>query len=91
MDEFPNPPNSKYSPPPTTIPNVKHMCDKYGIKVRYNMIKKKLMIRLLGRAGLADNADNTTATRYARLSARSLLEGASLGSVPMPKMQPRAT
>lgn len=33
----------------------------------------------------------TTATRYARLSARSLLEGASLGSVAMPQLQPRAT
>ena len=31
----------------------------------------------------------TTATRYARLSARSLLDGASLASVPMPPMQPR--
>ena len=33
----------------------------------------------------------TTATRYARLSARSLLDGASLASVPMPQLQPRAT
>jgi len=33
----------------------------------------------------------TTATRYARLSARSLLEGASLASVPMPQMQSSAT
>jgi integrase len=33
----------------------------------------------------------TTATRYARLSARSLLDGASLASVPMPQMQPRTT
>lgn len=31
----------------------------------------------------------TTATRYARLSARSLLDGASLASVAMPQMQPR--
>lgn len=33
----------------------------------------------------------TTATRYARLSARSLLDGASLASVPIPQLQSRAT
>jgi putative DNA primase/helicase len=66
--DFPNPPPSKHSPLPTTIPNVKFMLDTYGIKVRYNVIKKKLMIRLLEKGGLVDNADNTAMTTILSLA-----------------------
>jgi putative DNA primase/helicase len=77
--EFPNPPPSKYGHLPTTIANVQYMLGKYGIRVRYNTIKKKLMIRLLGRTGLADNADNTAMTTILSLAA---LNG--MATVPVP-------
>ncbi len=76
---FPNTPPSKYAPLPTTIANIKFMFDTYGIKARYNVIKKKLMIRMLGKAGLTDNADNTAMTTIMSLAT---LNGMAAAPVP---------
>ena len=65
---FPNKPRSNYSGPPATIANVKHMLDHYGVRVRYNAIKKKLAIKLPKQGGTADNADNTAMTSILSLA-----------------------
>jgi hypothetical protein len=79
LHEFPNQPPGKYAPLPTTIANIKYMFGKYGITVRYNVIKKKLLIRLLGKSGLADNADNTAMTTIMSLAT---LNGMAAAPVP---------
>tara|TARA_R110000782_G_scaffold268615_5_gene365289 strand:- start:10 stop:1458 length:1449 start_codon:yes stop_codon:yes gene_type:complete len=42
----------------STIPNLRHMLEQYGIKVQYNTVKKKLEIVMPGLVGSPDNADN---------------------------------
>ena len=48
---------------PATIPNLMHMLVGYGINVRYNVIDKKLEIRVPGASGCPDNADNSALVR----------------------------
>lgn len=68
LSTFPNEPESKYSGPPTTIPNVNHMLSRYGIKVVYDVIKKKLRIRMPKQGSSTDNADNTAMTTILSLA-----------------------
>jgi predicted P-loop ATPase len=65
---FPNPPKGRYSEPPATIANVKHLLGGYRIQVSYNEIKKKLQISLPYQGGSADNADNTAMTSILSLA-----------------------
>lgn len=65
---FPNKPSGRHGEPPATIANVKFMLDNYRIRVGYNVIKKKTMIRMLGQARLADNADNSAMTTILSLA-----------------------
>ena len=68
LSTFPNEPESKYSGPPATIPNVGHMLYSYGITVRYDVIKKKLRIKMPKQGGSTDNADNSAMTTILSLA-----------------------
>ena len=41
--------------PLNTIPNLEHLLDNYGVTVRYDVIRKDLVIRYPGQCGIADN------------------------------------
>lgn len=79
--KFPNLPKGRYSEPPATIANVKHLLDGYGINVNYNSIKKKLQISLPYHGGSADNADNTAMTSILSLAT---LNG--MATMPIPQI-----
>ena len=76
---FPNPPRKGSSQLPATIPNVSHLLNKYGIQVRYDVIKKKVTIILPGHSGTTDNLDNVAMTHIISLAA---LNGIPIGQVP---------
>lgn len=75
---FPNP-GCNGSSPPTTIPNVRHLLQSYKIIVRYDVIKKKLLIYLPGHSGTVDNADNVAMSQIISLAT---LNGMSYGRIP---------
>ena len=66
--KFPNQPRIGSNQLPSTIGNTEYLLSQYGITVRYNVIKKKLMISLPGHTGSIDNLDNVTMTRIISLA-----------------------
>ena len=76
---FPNPPRPGTNQLPATIPNVAHLLDKFGVIVRYNVIKKKTEIIIPGHNGSTDNLDNVAMTQIISLAA---LNGLPFGQVP---------
>jgi predicted P-loop ATPase len=72
--QFPDRPTGRHFDPPATVANVKFLLESYGIKVSYNVIKKKLLIDMPGPRGSLDNADNTAMT--------SILSLATLNGIP---------
>jgi predicted P-loop ATPase len=64
---------------PSTLPNVAHLLQCYGIVVRYDSVKKKLRIAIPGHTGTTDNADNTAMTIVLSLAS---LHGMALGQIP---------
>jgi predicted P-loop ATPase len=77
-DKFPNPPSGR-KPPASTIPNVRHLLDRYDITARYNVIKKKLLVTMPGHRGSSDNFDNVALTRITSLAT---LNGMNTGPIP---------
>ena len=65
---FPHPPRKPDKPLPGTIANVRHLLEGYGVTVRYNVIQKKLVIRVPGYTGAPDNADNVAIAHIASLA-----------------------
>jgi putative DNA primase/helicase len=51
-----------------TIPNIRHLMDAYGISARYDVIKKKIDLRVPGLVGSPDNADNSALSHVISLS-----------------------
>lgn len=64
---LPNPPSPGKNPP-STIPNVQHLVRHYGITVRYNVIKKKLVVTMPGHSGSPDNFDSVALTQIESLA-----------------------
>lgn len=75
---FPNPPRPGRAPV-TTIPNVNHLLASYRITVRYDVIKKKLVVTMPGQSGSPDNSDNVALTQIISLAT---LNGMSTGPLP---------
>jgi len=67
-ETFPHQPFNGSTQLPATIPNIAHMLKKYGVKVRYNVIKKKTEILIPGQSGTLDNWDNVSTTRIISLA-----------------------
>lgn len=65
---FPDRPAGGSALLPATIPNVRHLLVKYGITVRYDEIKKKMIILVPGHAGAPDNADEVAMTHIYSLA-----------------------
>jgi len=61
-DEFPNQPHDPKGKTPATIANINFFLRKYGISIRYNVIKKGLDILIPGFVGTVDNIDNVILT-----------------------------
>jgi predicted P-loop ATPase len=78
-DAFPNQPRSKSAQLPATIPNINWLLERYGILVRYNVIKKKIEILLPNHYGTIDNMANVSMTYIISLCA---LNGIPNGQVP---------
>ena len=70
-------PDTKYVP--TTLPNVKYMLDKYGITVRYNVIKKRVDFEIPGLTTTLDNRDNACINHIVSLAA---LNGLKVAAIP---------
>jgi predicted P-loop ATPase len=66
---FPNQPKLGSSQVPTTIANVRHMLEAYGIICRYNVTKKKIVCTLPGQAGTPDNVDSVALNHIFSLAA----------------------
>ncbi|MEI2659434.1 MAG: VapE domain-containing protein [Bifidobacterium adolescentis] len=79
IQSFPDAPQGRIGELPATIANTRRLLDGYGITVRYNVIKKKLLITLPGHAGTSDNADNTAMTQIISLA---ILNGMAFGQIP---------
>ena len=78
-ESFPDKPLPGKQFPPTTIANVEHLLNSYGFIVRYNVIKKKLEIRIPGYSGTPDNADSVA---IAYIISLANLNGITIGQVP---------
>lgn len=76
--DFPNQPLGNGGPP-VTLENVAFLCSYYRVFVRYNVIKKQLIIRMDGHSGITDNAANSAITRVQSLAAK---HGMSISFVP---------
>lgn len=76
---FPNAPYKGDGTPPTTIANIAHLLASYSIKLRYNVIKKKLGVIWPMQSGTSENRDNVALTTILSLVA---LNRMSTGAVP---------
>ena len=70
---FPNPPLRGDGIPPTTIPNVAFLLERYGITVRYNVVKKRLEVSWPGQSGTLDNASSVALTTIVSLGSLNRL------------------
>lgn len=75
---FPHQPRSGGTQLPPTIANLEHLLEAYGIKVQYNVIRKKLQITIPHYSGTPDNLDNTT---YAHVVSLANLNGLSTSQI----------
>ncbi|MEJ6011520.1 VapE domain-containing protein [Novosphingobium aquae] len=76
--EFPDPPSGQNGPA-ATIENVDWLIGRYGIIVRYNVIKKKVEVIIPGLGGTTDNHDNNALTHIISIAAR---HGMATGAIP---------
>lgn len=76
---FPDQSRQGDGPPPSTLPNLRYMLQRYGIVVRYDVIKKKIRITIPGHSGSVDNADNVALTKIISLA---VLNGLGTGQIP---------
>ena len=76
---FPDHPLEGRGPLPSTLPNLRYLLMRYGIVVRYDVIKKKIRITIPGHAGSVDNADNVALTKIISLA---VLNGLGTGQLP---------
>ena len=76
--EFPDPPSGQNGPA-STIENVAWLIQRYGIIIRYNVIKKKVEIIIPGLSGTTDNHDNNALTYIISIAAR---HGLATGAIP---------
>jgi hypothetical protein len=76
---FPHPPSRDGRGPPSTVRNTRHLLNRHGINVRYDVIKKKCWITLPGYSGSPDNFDNVALTHIVSLAS---LNGMNTASIP---------
>jgi predicted P-loop ATPase len=79
VESFPNKPSGGIQYPRSTIPNVQHLLKSYGIAVKYDVIKKKLLVLLPNQSGSFENADSVALTQILSLAT---LNGMSTHLIP---------
>lgn len=72
--QFPNQPAKDNGTPPSTIANIRYLLARYGITVRYNVIKKKIEVMWAGQSGTADNRDKVALTTILSLTALNQMQ-----------------
>ena len=77
-ESFPNPPRVGSLQVPATIPNVRHLLERYGIVVRYNVIRKKPSISIPNYSGAPDNSDSVALSHIMSLAT---LNGMATGTL----------
>ena len=77
-ESFPNPPSEGSRSVPATIPNIQFFLKKYGIKARYNVIKKSPELVIPGLVSTVDNADNVA---MAQIKSLARLNGISVSNI----------
>lgn len=75
---FPDKPPSGHNKLPATIENVEHLLTEAGIKVRYNVIKKKDEVVIPDHQGTTDNLDSVMLTNIVSLASKN---GLSTGHI----------
>lgn len=78
-DNFPNQGTGNSGSLPTTLPNLHYMLSEYGIRPRYDVIRKKLQIGIPGASGCKDNEENSAMTQIISLA---VLNKLSVGQIP---------
>jgi putative DNA primase/helicase len=71
---FPNPPRSGSHFLPTTLSNVAYLLQKSHIHVHYDVIKKKIVVKLPNHKGSTDNFDNVVLTHILSLASLNNLQ-----------------
>jgi hypothetical protein len=77
---LPHQPTGKGRQAPMTIQNLLHLLDEYGITVRYNVIKKKIDIRIPDHRGTPDNFDTSALTVIENLARMNDLQAGPVTS-----------
>lgn len=78
-DKFPNPPTGKHGLPSTLL-NLEYALQQYGVKIQYNVIKKRSEIFLPDGTPTSDNRENVSLTYIISLAATN---GMNTGNVPL--------
>jgi hypothetical protein len=79
-DEFPHQPYRRGGQLPSTIQNLGHLLKGYNITVAYDVIKKKLSLRIPGFSGSKDNTENAS---LAHVISLATLNRINTANVPM--------
>jgi putative DNA primase/helicase len=80
MEIFDFPQTNHFKPfVPTTLPNVECMLNHYGVRVRYNVIKKRCDYDIPGMSTSLDNRENSSITHLISLAA---LNGLNTTAIP---------
>jgi putative DNA primase/helicase len=81
VETFPNLPSKPSYAPPSTIPNIQHLVKSYGITIRYDVIKKKLLITMPGHSGSPENFDSVALTQILSLVTLNDMQVGPIGGV----------
>lgn len=71
---FPHPPRPGSHFLPTTLANVAYLLRQYGIRVHYDVIKKKIVVIFPNHSGSTDNFDNVVLTHIISLASLNNLQ-----------------
>lgn len=77
--QFPDAPHSSRKAPPTTLDNVSYLMDVYGIKARFNRMKKEAEVTIPGVDVSPENRAEVTQTIIESLLVRHGLQAQALG------------
>lgn len=77
--KYPDQPNHGSNQPPLTLANLAFLLSYYGVTVRYNVFKKKLMITMPNHIGTTENMDDVMMTHIINLV---ILNNLPTGQVP---------
>jgi len=80
LDEFPH---NIRGVLPTTIENIKHLLNSYNIVAAYDVIQKKLIVRIPHQSGTYDNADSVSMTKILSLASLHFIPKSGIPEIVM--------